>query len=30
MELDLAMRKRRMFREFDGQPVSYEDRDKLL
>jgi nitroreductase len=30
MELELAMRKRRMFREFDGRPVSDEDRHKLL
>jgi nitroreductase len=30
MELDIAMRKRRMFREFDGEPVSREDVHRLL
>lgn len=30
MELDLAMRKRRMFREFDGQPVARDDVHKML
>lgn len=30
MELDLAIRKRRMFREFDGRPVSDEDVHRML
>lgn len=30
MELDLAMRKRRMFREFDGRPVADEDVHRML
>jgi nitroreductase len=30
MDLELAIRKRRMFREFDGRPVSKEDVHRLL